>query len=167
MKERVEITREPIDVAEATAAVGDPSGGATVVFLGTTRDHNDGRRVISLEYEAYREMALSEMRKLVREAARRWNILAAAVIHRVGEVRIGEASVVVAVSAAHRDEAFSAARFLIDRLKEVVPIWKKEHYEGGELWIGSQQGERFPAGRETPPCNSASPAVTDAVSNRR
>lgn len=131
------IATEPIDVAAVTAAVGHPAAGAVVTFVGTTRDHNEGRRVIRLEYEAYEEMAVSELRKLGEAAAVRWPIEKVAIVHRIGIVPVGEASVVIAVSSAHRSDAFDACRFLIDRLKEVVPIWKKEHFEGGAVWIGS------------------------------
>lgn len=145
-----EIVSGPIDAAAVTAAVADPATGATCTFLGTTRDHHDGRRVTELEYEAYPEMAVVEMRKIGAEAARRWPISHMAIVHRIGVVPIGEASVVIAVSSAHRVAAFDACHFAIDRLKEVVPIWKKERFDGGEVWIGSQTGARFAAGRETP-----------------
>ena len=145
-----EIVDHPIDMVRVTAAVADPSTGATVTFIGTTRDHHDGRRVTRLEYEAYPEMALAEMRKIGSEATRRWPICAIAISHRVGVVPLGEASVVIAVSSAHRLAAFEACHFAIDRLKEVVPIWKKEHFDGGELWIGSQTGARFATGQKAP-----------------
>ena len=140
-----EIVAHPIDVAAVTAAVADATTGATVTFIGTTRDHNDGRRVLKLEYEAYPEMALAEMRKIGAAAQQQWPIARVAIVHRVGVVPIGDASVVIAVSAGHRRPAFEACHFAIDRLKELVPIWKKEHFEGGEVWIGSQQGTPFPA----------------------
>jgi molybdopterin synthase catalytic subunit len=138
-----DIVSHPIDAAAVAAAVADPAAGAICTFCGTTRDHNDGRRVTELEYEAYPEMALAEMRKIGDEARRRWPIAHIAIVHRIGIVPIGEASVVIAVSAAHRAAAFAACHFAIDRLKEVVPIWKKEHFHGGEVWIGSQTGTRF------------------------
>ena len=138
-----EIIEHAINAAAVTASVGDPRTGATVTFIGTTRDHNDGRQVTRLEYEAYTGMAIAEMRKIGEEARRRWPIERLAIVHRIGVVPIGEASVVIAVSAAHRRAAFEACHFAIDRLKEVVPIWKKEHFDGGEVWIGSQTGQRF------------------------
>jgi molybdopterin synthase catalytic subunit len=141
-----EIVSQPIDVSAVTAAVADPGAGAIVTFIGTTRDHNDGRRVTRLEYEAYPEMALAEMRKIGEVVRQRWPIERVAIVHRIGVVPIGEASVVIAVSAGHRQAAFEACHFAIDRLKEVVPIWKKEHFEGGEIWIGSQTGQRFEPG---------------------
>jgi len=102
--------------------------------------------------EERREMALSEMRKIGETARLRWPVERIAIVHRIGVVPIGEASVVIAVSAGHRQAAFDACHFAIDRLKEVVPIWKKEHYEGGEIWIGSQTGDRFPPSQ--PPAQS-------------
>jgi len=139
-----------IDVAAVTAAVARPSAGATVTFVGTTRDHNDGRRVSRLEYEAYTEMALAEMRRIGETAQQRWPIEKVAIVHRIGVVPLGEASVVIAVSAGHRRDAFEACHFAIDRLKEVVPIWKKEYFEGGEIWVGSQTGKTFADGDEEP-----------------
>ena len=138
-----EIVAHAIDAAAVTAAVADPATGATVTFVGTTRDHNDGRCVTRLEYEAYPEMAIAEMRRIGETAQQRWPIARIAIVHRIGVVPIGEASVVIAVSAGHRRAAFEACHFAIDRLKEIVPIWKKEHFEGGEIWIGSQTGQRF------------------------
>ena len=134
----IRIVRDRIDVAALEREVGDPAAGAIVTFAGTTRRDNAGRKVINLEYEAYEPMALSEMRKLAREAGTRWKIVRIAIAHRIGRVDIGETSVAIAVSAAHRGEAFEACRFAIDRLKEIVPIWKKEYFEGGEIWVGCQ-----------------------------
>ena len=135
-----EVVEHPIELSRLVAAVGRPDAGAIATFLGTTRDHNAGRQVIRLEYEAYPEMALREMRRIGEQAIDRFSAKAIAIVHRVGVVEIGEASVAIAVSAAHRDAAFAACRFAIDRLKEIVPIWKKEHYRGGEIWIGRQHG---------------------------
>src|SRR5262249_39675913 len=128
----------PIDVEQLEEEVANPAAGAIVTFAGTTRRDNVGRRVLRLEYEAYEPMALSEMRKLAREAGQQWEIIRIAIRHRVGVVEVGEISVAIAVAAAHRAEAFEACRFAIDRLKEIVPIWKKEYFEGGEVWIGCQ-----------------------------
>jgi len=134
----VTIGRAPIDVTRLEREVADPHAGAIVTFAGTTRADNAGRKVIRLEYEAYEPMALSEMRRLAREAGERWRIVRIAISHRIGLVDIGETSVAIAISAAHRGEAFEACHFAIDRLKQIVPIWKKEYFEGGELWIGCQ-----------------------------
>jgi len=136
----IEIVPTAIDVDAVVAAVADPASGATVTFIGTTRDHNAGRRVRRLEYEAYEDMALAEMQKIAATCAERWPVVRVAIVHRVGVVALGEASVVIAVSAAHRAAAFAACQYAIDHLKAVVPIWKKEHFEGGEVWIGPQSG---------------------------
>jgi molybdopterin synthase catalytic subunit len=137
------IVNEPIDLDAVLAAVADPAAGAVASFLGVTRNHNEGRQVTGLEYEAYPEMAVQEMARIGAAARERWDIHAIAIVHRLGRVPIGEASVAIAVSASHRAAAFAACHFAIDRLKEIVPIWKKEYFEGGEVWIGSQTGERF------------------------
>jgi len=132
------LTAEPIVLDELLAAVADPKAGAVVVFIGMTRDNNEGRDVERLEYEAYAGMAEKELEKITGEARARWAIARIAVAHRTGVVPIGMASVVIAVSSAHRGDAFEAARFTIDRLKQVVPIWKKEFFAGGAVWIGDQ-----------------------------
>jgi len=135
-----EVVEHPIDLARLITAVTRSDAGAIATFLGTTRDNNAGRTVVRLEYEAYPEMATGEMRRIGDAAIERFGAKAVAIVHRVGVVEIGQTSVAIAVSAAHRDAAFAACRFAIDRLKEIVPIWKKEHYVGGEIWIGPQQG---------------------------
>jgi molybdopterin synthase catalytic subunit len=131
------IVDEQIDCAAVLAAVGSPAAGGSVLFVGTTREVNDGKRVERLEYEAYRDMAVAEMARIGADIARRWPVVKVAMVHRVGVVPLGEASVAVAVSAAHREAAFAACRHGIDTLKAAVPIWKKEHFEGGERWIGA------------------------------
>lgn len=130
------VTCERIDTEALLAAVGDPRAGGTALFVGTTRNENEGRIVERLEYEAYETMALDEMRRIGDEIVRRWTVVAISMVHRVGVVPIGEASVAVAVSAAHREEAFLACRYGIDTLKLTVPIWKKEYFRGGEHWVG-------------------------------
>lgn len=130
------LSPEAIDLGEIVAAVRDPAAGAIATFLGVTRNHNHGREVTLLEYEAYPEMAEREMERIATEAAGRWPTCKVAMVHRIGPVPVGEASVAIAVSAGHRPEAFAACRFAIDRLKKIVPIWKKEHFVGGEVWIG-------------------------------
>jgi len=137
------LTDEPIDINELLVLVGHPGAGAVVTFIGTTRDNNEGRSILSLEYEAYPGMAEREMANLGEEVVNQWQVARLAIVHRIGNVPIGQASVVIAVSAPHRDDAFKACRYTIDELKKRVPIWKKEIYEGGEIWIGSQTGERF------------------------
>ena len=132
---------KPIDLAELVACVTQPGSGAIVTFIGTTRDHNDGRRVLALSYEAYPGMAEKELERIGTEAKSKWNIERMAIVHRTGQVDIGQVSVAIAVSAAHREDAFAACRFAIEEIKRSVPIWKKELFEGGELWIGSQTGQ--------------------------
>jgi molybdopterin synthase catalytic subunit len=135
------VTNDPIDLAELVRYVGDPQAGAIVPFIGTTRDNNEGRKVIALDYEAYPEMAEKELARIGADAAKLWPICRMAIVHRLGPVRIGEASVIIVVSSAHRDAAFAASRFAIEEIKKTVPIWKKEVYEGGEVWIGTQTGQ--------------------------
>jgi molybdopterin synthase catalytic subunit len=130
------VTERPIDIDTLLAAVGDPAAGGATLFVGTTRNENEGRVVERLEYEAYEAMAVDEMRRIGEAIARRWRVVAIAMVHRVGVVPVGDASVAVAVSAAHREEAFAACRYGIDTLKATVPIWKKEYYQGGEHWVG-------------------------------
>jgi molybdopterin synthase catalytic subunit len=134
------LTSDPIDLQELIEFVADPSAGAMTTFVGTTRNTNDGRQVVRLEYESYPGMAEKEMSKIAAEVLTRWPIIKVAMIHRLGQVDIGEASVAIAVSAGHRHAAFEACHYAINQLRETVPIWKKELYEGGELWIGSQTG---------------------------
>lgn len=132
-----EITGNAIDLATLVAYVSDPGAGAIATFLGTTRATNRGRDVLRLEYEAYPEMAVREFEKIAADAASRWELTRVAIVHRIGVVPLGEASVAIAVSAPHRREAIEACHHCIDSLKLVAPIWKKEHFEGGEVWIGS------------------------------
>lgn len=135
------VTREAIDLQELVEFVTDPEAGAIVTFIGTTRNNNEGRKVIALDYEAYPEMAEKELARLGEEAKKRWKIQRMAIVHRIGPVQITEPSVIIAVSAAHRHDAFEACRFAIEEIKKSVPIWKKEVFEGGEVWIGTQSGE--------------------------
>ena len=139
VKSLYHVTEQSIDTDALLAAVGDPGAGGTTLFVGTTRNENEGRVVERLEYEAYEAMAVEEMRRIGEEIARRWRVVAVAMVHRVGVVPVGQVSVAVAVSAAHREEAFAACRYGIDTLKATVPIWKKEFYQGGEHWVGPCQ----------------------------
>lgn len=109
--------------------------GALCVFVGTVRDLNRGRRVLRLEYEAYESMALPLMEEIAAETRRRWPVTAVRIVHRLGALAIGDASVAVAVASPHRDEAFAACRYAIDTLKQTVPIWKKEFYADGSAWL--------------------------------
>jgi molybdopterin synthase catalytic subunit len=130
------IVAGPLDVAAAVAEVEDPGTGATAAFVGTVRRRSRGRDVVHLEYEAYEEMAEPMLERLATKLTERHGLTAAAIHHRVGRVAIGEASVVIAVSAPHRHAALDACREAIDTLKETIPLWKKEVYADGEEWIG-------------------------------
>ncbi|MCY7351254.1 MAG: molybdenum cofactor biosynthesis protein MoaE [Cytophagaceae bacterium] len=131
------LTHQPIDVPAVMAHVQTGSAGAVDIFIGTVRNQTQQKRVVRLEYEAYEPMALKKMQELVDEVRRRWPVEQVAIVHRVGVLDIGEAAVVIAVSTPHRAEAFEACRWLIDTLKEVVPIWKKEVFEDGEVWVAA------------------------------
>jgi molybdopterin synthase catalytic subunit len=135
------VTDKPINLQELVDFVTDPEAGALATFIGTTRNNNEGRKVIALDYEAYPEMAEKQLARLGEEASKKWPICRMAIVHRLGPVQITEPSVIIAVSAAHREAAFAACRFAIEEIKKTVPIWKKEVYEGGEIWIGTQSGE--------------------------
>ena len=133
------VTEELLSQAAITAAVADPEAGGVVVFSGVVRNETGGRRVKFLEYEAHAALAEAKMREIGEMVHARWpGVKMVAMVHRVGRLEIGEASVMIAVSAGHRAEAFEACRFAIDRLKETVPVWKKEYFEDGEVWVGLQ-----------------------------
>lgn len=132
----IELTDAPIDAERIRHAVTSPTCGAIVLFLGTTRQFTDAKETFTLSYSAYAPMAQSQMEKLSAQAQARWPVEKCAIAHRLGEVPIGEASVAVAVSSPHRRDAFEAASWLMDRLKELVPVWKKEHWaNGGTDWV--------------------------------
>ena len=124
-----------MDIQEAIDRVSAPGVGGIDVFIGTVRDATDGKKVVALEFEAYEKMAISELQKIIDEAVARWNIHEISIIHALGRRAPGELAVVIAVSAAHRDMAFAACRYVIDTLKKTVPIWKKEIFEDGEMWV--------------------------------
>lgn len=131
-----ELTRDPIPVERLLAGSARPDCGAIALFLGTTRDHHEGRRVTRLSYEAYETMALAALEALERATLARFDVATCRIVHRIGEVPLTETSVAVAVAAAHRGAAFDACRWTMDELKRTVPIWKKETYaEGDEGWV--------------------------------
>jgi molybdopterin synthase catalytic subunit len=138
----VRLTREPIDVSTLSGAA--PEDGAVCLFLGVVRNENGGRPVRHLEYEAYEEMARPLMEEIAAEAGRRWPVTDVHIVHRLGRLEIGEPSVAVAVAAPHRAAAFEACRFAIDTLKATVPIWKKEFYADGEIWLEGPEVARRP-----------------------
>lgn len=145
------VTPDPLDVSLASSFLGDERAGAIDLFLGTTRRWTEGNETRELEYEAYTEMAIGEMHRIVREADEQWPLCRVAAHHRTGRVAIAEASVLVGVSTPHRAEAFEACRFLIDQLKSRLPIWKREKYASGEEeWVSGlpiRQAERAEEGR--------------------
>jgi MoaE-MoaD fusion protein len=134
------VQSEPLDLGALVEEVRDPSAGAIATFIGTTRDHSRGRSVTHLEYDAYPEMAEAEMARIASAVAEHHAVTRIAMAHRTGHVPIGEASVMIAVSAPHRGSALEACREAIDTLKQTVPVWKKEVFEGGEEWIGREGG---------------------------
>ena len=135
----IHITQEVLDPGKVVELVQDPGAGAIATFVGTTRDHTGDRKVLRLEYEAYRPMADEQLHRVADEMREHWDLTGVAIHHRLGRLEIGEASLLVAVSSAHRQAAFEACHFSIDRIKQIVPIWKKEFFEGGEVWVGSQE----------------------------
>ncbi len=136
---RAWITTEPIDVAAVLDAVGRPEDGAVLLFLGTVRNQNEGRRVSGVRYDAYVSMAERVLREIAGEAAERSGSDRVAVVHRIGELTIGEASVAIAVSSPHRAEAYEASRYVIEEVKRRLPVWKEERYVDGDArWLDGQ-----------------------------
>jgi MoaE-MoaD fusion protein len=134
------ITHDPILAEEVSTKVNHPNHGASIAFIGTTREFTLGQKTALLEYEAYIPMAIKTMEQIGTELEDRWPGTLCAITHRLGKVGIGETSVVIAVSAPHRDECYEASRYAIERLKQIVPIWKKEIWEDGAVWKGHQMG---------------------------
>jgi MoaE-MoaD fusion protein len=134
------VTADKLDADSVAAKTILPEHGATLVFVGTTREWTNGQRTVLLEYEAYEPMALKAMEQIGREIAERWQGARCAITHRIGRVDIAEASVVIAVSTPHRGDCYDASRYAIERLKQIVPIWKKEVWEDGSEWKGAQTG---------------------------
>lgn len=132
----IELTYGELSLERCVAAVRRPGSGGLATFIGCVRDVSEGKQVAYLEYEAYEPMALAMLHQVVDEASSRWPVQGMAIQHRLGRLDIGEDAVIVAVSCPHRGEAFSACRYVIDRLKEIVPIWKKETGDRGEQWVG-------------------------------
>jgi molybdopterin synthase catalytic subunit len=138
---QIALTRDPISTETIVATLKHPEDGAIVVFDGIVRNHTRERRTLYLDYEAYEDMALAQMRQLVANALHQFAIRDVVLIHRLGKIDIGETSVLIVVASAHRAAAFDACRWLIDTLKKTVPIWKKEFFEDGAVWAA---GEPFP-----------------------
>ena len=129
------ITSDVLDPTRVVEAVSAAGTGAVTTFLGLVRDHNQGRRVQHLVYEAYEPLAERALTRIIDEAAGRWPSVSLAVHHRIGRLEIGEASVAIAAASPHRADAFAACRYAIERVKQIVPIWKHEYFEGGDVWI--------------------------------
>jgi len=135
MEPLIQITREPLDRKALVAAISDAGVGGIVIFEGVVRNNARGKQIRYLEYDVYPEMAIQQIREIIAEAEKRWDVEHVAVAHRVGRLEIGEASVIVVVATPHRAEAFDACRYIIDTLKTTVPIWKKEVATSGEEWV--------------------------------
>ncbi|KZM55656.1 molybdenum cofactor biosynthesis protein MoaE [Aeribacillus pallidus] len=134
-----QIVKEPIDVSRVIEAVVDRNAGAIVTFIGTVRELTKGKKTLYLEYEAYESMAQKKLEQIGAEIKQQFPSAKVAIVHRIGRLEITDAAVVIAVSTPHRADAYEANRYAIERIKEMVPIWKKEHWEDGSLWIGNQQ----------------------------
>jgi len=140
----IELTHSPLDPEAITSKVRKDTNGAVVTFLGTTRNNFQGKRVLNLEYEAFDEMALKKMEDIRVELQAQFALEDIAISHRVGTVPIGEISLVVAIASPHRKEAFQACQRAVDRVKEIVPIWKKEVFEDGARWVACEDHEFHP-----------------------
>jgi molybdopterin synthase catalytic subunit len=137
MNINIEITSAPLNIMNCINWVMLPESGGIDVFIGTVRDATRGKKVLRLEFEAYERMAKKEMQKIAEEVIARWPVQRILFHHRIGVLQVGDVPVVISVSAAHRDAAFEACRYAIDTLKETVPIWKKEIFEDGEIWVAA------------------------------
>jgi len=135
------ITHNELNIEELSANVIADRNGAVVVFNGITRDQTDGRKVLFLEYEAYLPMAKAKLNDVAKEMCDKWDV-SVVIAHRIGRVDIGESSLIVTVGSPHRASAYQASQYSVDRIKQIVPIWKKEHFDGGEVWIGDAEGFR-------------------------
>ena len=133
----IKVLDTPLSEKHCTNCVADDAAGGTTVFIGTVRNQTKGKKVVRLEFEAYIPMAEKEMLKIAKQVERKWNALHVATHHRVGVLEVGEIPVIIAVSTPHRKAAFEACEYAIDTLKETVPIWKKEIFEDGEVWVAA------------------------------
>jgi molybdopterin synthase catalytic subunit len=133
----VAITQSELDIKLITEEVYNDQSGAVSVFVGNVRNATNGRNVLRLEFETYEKMALLEMRKIVDKAKEKWPITAASIVHRIGNLAIGDTAVIIAVATPHRADSFAACQYMIDTLKQTVPIWKKEIFEDGEIWVSA------------------------------
>ncbi len=137
----IEITLDPLIPEDSIKKVSRDYNGAVLTFLGTTRSSTGDRKVLYLEYEAYRPMADKMLMEIVNEIQTKWPIVRdVAISHRLGRLEVGDISLIVAIASPHRSDAFEACQYSIDRIKQIVPIWKKEFFEDGQVWVGSQEG---------------------------
>ncbi|MFA6083131.1 molybdenum cofactor biosynthesis protein MoaE [Mucilaginibacter sp.] len=137
MQTQIEIHTEPLNIQSCIDWIMSPESGGIDVFIGTVRNATKGKTVLKLEFEAYNQMAINEMKKIAQQASDKWPVQKVLIHHRTGALQVGEVPVVIAVSAAHRDAAFDACRYIIDTLKQSVPIWKKEFFDDGEVWVAA------------------------------
>jgi molybdopterin synthase catalytic subunit len=137
MQTQIEIHTDPLNIQACTDWVMSPDSGGIDVFIGTVRNATKNKPVLKLEFEAYNKMAINEIEKITKQAFEKWPVQKVLVHHRTGTLQVGEIPVVIAVSAAHRGAAFDACRYIIDTLKQTVPIWKKEFFEDGEVWVAA------------------------------
>ncbi|WP_430787695.1 molybdenum cofactor biosynthesis protein MoaE [Virgibacillus flavescens] len=139
MNKKYQITNDPIDINNCVSQVTRAEAGAINTFIGTVREFTKGKRTLYLEYQAYTAMAEKKLQQIGDEIGDKWENTETAIIHRIGRLEISDIAVVIAVSTPHRNDAFEASRYAIERIKEIVPIWKKEHWEDGTLWMGDQK----------------------------
>lgn len=137
MTTEIKISDEPLNIQSCIDWVMSPQSGGIDVFIGTVRNATKGKTVLQLEFEAYEPMAIKEMEKIAAQTFEKWAVQKLLIHHRVGVLAVGEVPVIIAVSAAHRDAAFEACQYVIDTLKQTVPIWKKEIFEDGEVWVAA------------------------------
>jgi molybdopterin synthase catalytic subunit len=137
LKTQIQILSTPLNIQTCVDWIMSPESGGIDIFIGTVRNATKGKPVVRLEFEAYEPMALAEMEKIVNQAFEKWPVQKVLIHHRTGILEVGEVPVIIAVSAAHRAAAFDACRFIIDTLKQTVPIWKKEIFEDGEIWVAA------------------------------
>ncbi|MFT4412531.1 molybdenum cofactor biosynthesis protein MoaE [Fredinandcohnia humi] len=146
--ELFKITKDPINIEEVTNKVIRREAGAITTFTGTVREFTKGKRTLYLEYDAYIPMAVKKLAQIGQEISEKWPDAITAITHRIGRLDISEIAVVIAVSTPHRKDAYDANEYAIERIKQIVPIWKKEHWEDGEMWIGDQlETKRYPTGK--------------------
>lgn len=139
MTKYVCITNKPIEIKDVIDKVVRPESGAVNTFIGTVREFTKGKQTLYLEYQAYASMAEKKLEEICQEIDQRWADTRTAIVHRTGRLEISDVAVVIAVSTPHRKDAFEASSYAIERIKEIVPIWKKEHWQDGDLWIGDQK----------------------------